>query len=106
MDSFLSGGKKILKHFPDNQELDSMEIIQSKSDILYLGMDLSILDYHKGRKEGTLSYGIIAGNMIKTQNHFFICSIDWIRKGSHLKLQFWGKILKRDLVFLMRQKTN
>jgi len=52
MDSFLSGGKKILKHFPDNQELDSMEIIQPKSDILYLGMDLSILDYHKAQKSG------------------------------------------------------
>ena len=52
MDSFLSGGKKILKHFPDNQELDSMEIIQSKSDILYLGMDLSILDSHKAQKSG------------------------------------------------------
>ena len=52
MDSFLYGGKKILKHFPDNQELDSMEIIQSKSDILYLGMDLSILDSHKAQKSG------------------------------------------------------
>ena len=52
MDSFLSGGKNILKHFPDNQELDSMEIIQSKSDILYLGMDLSILDSHKAQKSG------------------------------------------------------
>ena len=52
MDSFLSGGKKILKHFPDNQELDSMEIIQPKSDILYLGMDLSILDSHKAQNSG------------------------------------------------------
>ena len=33
LDSFLSGGKKILKHFPDYQELDTIDEIQSKRQI-------------------------------------------------------------------------
>ncbi len=52
LDSFLSGGKKILKHFPDYQELDTIDEIQSKSQILYLGMDLLQFDAYKEEKKG------------------------------------------------------
>ena len=52
LDSFMSGGKKILKHFPDHQELDAIDQIQSKSQILYLGMDLVQFDAYEKTNEG------------------------------------------------------
>ena len=54
LDSFMSGGKKILKHFPDHQELDAIDQIQSKSQILYLGMDLVQFDAYE--KTNAVSY--------------------------------------------------
>lgn len=47
MQSFLSELLGFLKHFPDNQELDSIEYIRSKSSVLPLGLDLGLLDKYK-----------------------------------------------------------
>ena len=52
LNSFLSGGKKILKHFPDHQELDVIDEIQSKSQTLYLGMNLVQFDAYEEKSEG------------------------------------------------------
>jgi len=52
LESFLSGATNVLKHFPDYQELDSINEIQSKSEILYLGMDLLQFDSYKEEKKG------------------------------------------------------
>ena len=43
-DSFHHESIKLLKHFPDNNELDIVEKIKKKSRILYLGMDLAKFD--------------------------------------------------------------
>jgi len=48
--SFLSGLPNLLKHFPDFNELDSIKEIESKSSVLYLGMDLKRLDQHQSKK--------------------------------------------------------
>ena len=51
-DSFHHESIKLLKHFPDNNELDIVEKIKKKSRILYLGMDLAKFDKHKTQKKG------------------------------------------------------
>ena len=52
LESFVSGATKALKHFPDHQELDSINDIQLKSEVLYLGMDLLQFDGYKDEKKG------------------------------------------------------
>ena len=46
-ESFQNEGLKFLKNFPDRNELDVMRKIQRKSEVLYLGMDLSKFDKYK-----------------------------------------------------------
>jgi glycosyltransferase involved in cell wall biosynthesis len=48
--SFLSELPKLLKHFPDFNELDSIEEIETKSSVLYLGLDLKRFDKFKSRQ--------------------------------------------------------
>ncbi len=45
--SFLSGANKLLKHFPDFQEMQSIQIIEEKSSVLPLGIDLVKFDKFK-----------------------------------------------------------
>ena len=52
MNSFLDALHPFLKHFPDHNELDSVNIIRSKSSVLHLGMDLQRFDGYKFGKEG------------------------------------------------------
>ena len=52
MNSFLDALRPFLKHFPDHNELDSVNIIRSKSSVLHLGMDLQRFDGYKFGKEG------------------------------------------------------
>jgi len=53
MDSFFNEIHPFLKHFPDYRELDTIDVIRKKSQILYLGIDLSKFDGHKIIKEDT-----------------------------------------------------
>ena len=46
-DSFYHEGLRLLKSFPDHNELDVIERIKEKSQVLYLGMNLSKFDQHK-----------------------------------------------------------
>ena len=41
MKTFLNDLKPFLKNFPDNNEIDSIEEIKNKSEVLYLGLDFS-----------------------------------------------------------------
>jgi len=52
MNSFLNALRPFLKHFPDNRELDSVNIIRDKSSVLHLGIDLKQFDNYKMKKEG------------------------------------------------------
>ena len=47
MDSFLNALPRFLRHFPDHQELDSVNTIREKCRVLHLGMDLAKFDEHK-----------------------------------------------------------
>ena len=51
MNSFLTEARKMLKHFPDHNELETLKIITGKSSVLHLGLDLSRLDEHRSEKE-------------------------------------------------------
>lgn len=46
-DAFLSALPNFLKNFPDYNELDSVQKIQEKSEVLHLGMDLKRFDDYK-----------------------------------------------------------
>ncbi len=46
-ESFLAALPKLLKHFPDYNELDTVEQIQEKSQVLSLGLDLQRFDEFK-----------------------------------------------------------
>ena len=50
--SFLSELPKLLKHFPDFNELDSIKEIESKCSVLYLGMDLKQFDQYQSKQNG------------------------------------------------------
>ena len=50
-ESFHKEGLKFLKNFPDNNELETMNVIQNKSEVLYLGMDLSKFDPYENIKK-------------------------------------------------------
>jgi glycosyltransferase involved in cell wall biosynthesis len=47
MDSFLQALPPFLRQFPDHQELDAVDLIQAKSRLLHLGLDLQKFDVHK-----------------------------------------------------------
>ena len=50
--SFLEEAEKLLKHFPDYNELDTIKIIEDKSSVLPLGLDLHGFDTLKSDYEG------------------------------------------------------
>ncbi|MBC8216588.1 MAG: DUF3524 domain-containing protein [Candidatus Marinimicrobia bacterium] len=47
MDSFLFEIRNMLKHFPDNNELTTIDTITSKSSVLHLGLDLLLFDQYR-----------------------------------------------------------
>jgi glycosyltransferase involved in cell wall biosynthesis len=47
MDSFLAAVPRLLKHFPDYNELDTVQAVGAKSEVLPLGLDLSRFDAHR-----------------------------------------------------------
>lgn len=51
MNSFLTEARKMLKHFPDHNELETLKIITGKSSVLHLGLDLSRFDEHRSEKD-------------------------------------------------------
>ncbi len=51
-ESFIDEAKNLLKHFPDYNEFDTINEIEAKSSVLYLGMDLEKFDPFKNDNEG------------------------------------------------------
>ncbi|MBI89095.1 MAG: glycosyl transferase family 1 [Candidatus Marinimicrobia bacterium] len=51
MNSFLKALNPFLKQFPDNNEIESIESIKDKSELLYLGLDLKQLKQPKFEKQ-------------------------------------------------------
>ena len=50
-ESFQVEGLKFLRKFPDYNEPETMDVIQKKSEVLYLGMDLSKFDKYQNIKK-------------------------------------------------------
>jgi len=50
--TFLNSLTPFLKHFPDNNELSSIDSIKSKSEVLYLGLDLAKFETYKVKNLG------------------------------------------------------
>ena len=54
-DSFLDELPRLLKHFPDHNELDTVEVLRTKSEVLPLGLDLRRFDaFRPDRKHPNL----------------------------------------------------
>jgi glycosyltransferase involved in cell wall biosynthesis len=51
MDSFLDAVPRLLKHFPDHNELDTVPAVAAKSEVLPLALDLSRFDVHQPSRE-------------------------------------------------------
>ena len=51
--SFLSELPKLLKHFPDYNELASIQQIESRSSVLHLGLDLKRFNSYRSEQKGT-----------------------------------------------------
>ena len=52
-DAFINELPAFLKIFPDHQEIGNIKIIEAKSSVLPLGLDLKRLDQHQGEKHKT-----------------------------------------------------
>jgi glycosyltransferase involved in cell wall biosynthesis len=52
LDSFTSEATLLLKHFPDYNEIKSVQIIREKSRVLHLGLDLKRFDAHQSLYDG------------------------------------------------------
>ncbi len=52
LDSFTSEATLLLKHFPDYNEIKSVQIIREKSRVLHLGLDLKRFDAHQSQYDG------------------------------------------------------
>ena len=52
LDSFIQEASLLLKHFPDNNEIESVQIIRDNSQVLYLGLDLKRFDAHQSHYDG------------------------------------------------------
>ena len=50
MNSFFNDLYPFLKHFPDYNEIDNIEIIQNKSEVLHLALELEKFDFFKSTK--------------------------------------------------------
>ncbi len=51
MNSFLTEARKMLKHFPDHNELETIRKITENSSVLHLGLDLAKFDDHRCEKD-------------------------------------------------------
>jgi glycosyltransferase involved in cell wall biosynthesis len=47
LDSFFNGLPRLLKHFPDYNELDTVDTLRAKSEVFPLGLDLCRFDAHR-----------------------------------------------------------
>jgi glycosyltransferase involved in cell wall biosynthesis len=51
LDSFVGELPRLLKHFPDHNELDSVKTLRARSEVLPLGLDLRRLDSFRPRQQ-------------------------------------------------------
>lgn len=94
--SFLSALPDFLKVFPDHNNLESVKVIEKKSSILYLGMDLERFDVYKNEKEN--EFPLILWNhrweYDKNPEEFFETLIELVNEGYDFQLAVLGESYK------------
>lgn len=97
--SFLKELPSFLRQFPDNQNLDSVGLIDRKSDVLHLGMDLSSMVNSQSR-ESQSGRAVILWNhrweYDKNPDEFFQALFEIQRRGWDFKLVVLGEKFARS----------
>ncbi len=94
-DSFLEELPRFLKMFPDHKGMNTVEEIKKKSDVLYLGMDLTRLDELKPEKIEPLNRALLLWNhrweYDKNPEDFFQALFEIQDRGIDFKLAVLGE---------------
>tara|TARA_Y100000590_G_scaffold463113_1_gene629004 strand:- start:55 stop:1149 length:1095 start_codon:yes stop_codon:yes gene_type:complete len=106
MESFIKELRLFLKHFPDHQELDTIDRIRKKSQVLYLGMDFSRFNAKKIKKD---KVPIILWNhrweYDKNPELFFKTLEKIKRNGSKFKLVILGENFSASPSIFLKAKN-
>jgi len=98
LDSFLSSARLLLKHFPDYNELGSIEKIRNNSSVLHLGHDLFKFDKYKDdnyKNEAPLILWNHRWEFDKNPEDFFKALIILHEKGIDFRLAVLGENFKK-----------
>jgi glycosyltransferase involved in cell wall biosynthesis len=94
---FYAALKKLLKAFPDHNELESLKFLKSKSRILHLGLDLSKFDKFRGDENKTAP--VILWNhrweYDKNPSDFFNALYNIQEKGLNFRVVILGESYKK-----------
>jgi len=97
-ESFLTEAGRFLKHFPDQQNLDSVAAIRQKSDVLPLGLNLSGLDNYA--EQETKNTKLIIWNhrweFDKNPGEFFQALFSLANKGLDFQIALLGENFSRE----------
>ena len=102
--AFLNELPKFLKAFPDHQNINTVQVIASKSSVLHLGMHLKKFDAHLPQKFGEHKRAVILWNhrweYDKNPDAFFNALFEIADRGIDFKLIVLGESYdKRPAVF-------
>ena len=102
--SFIKELKKFLKQFPDHNDLDNVDIIENKSIVPYLGLDLKKFDEYKNNNQNKIP--IILWNhrweYDKNPDDFFNC----LKKLKKEKIKFKLIVLGEEFQTEMKTFTH
>jgi len=105
--SFLNALRIFLKQFPDHNELSSIDVIQDKSLVSYLGLDLKKFDQYKIKKQNKLP--IILWNhrweYDKNPEDFFQCLEHIKSKGIKFQLIIVGEEFDTEMNIFTHART-
>lgn len=107
-ESFLASLPKLLKHFPDYNELSTVKQIQDKSQVLALGLDLQRFDAYKPSKpnDKPLILWHHRWEQDKCPEDFFKALTTLSERGVDFELTVLGeKFSRKPIVFLEAEKV-
>lgn len=97
MTSFLEELNRLLRHFPDHRELDTVDEIAARSSVLPLGIDLRRFDAHRCEREGKrpLLLWNHRWEYDKNPNAFFAAAESLLRDGFDFEVAVLGESFPR-----------